>query len=359
MSLPSPPQLLLSGLDSLYVSFFLDTATCDLDWDDLQYRKEKAGRERNGGFEEVRLGTERFALKPFGKHPYRYVLANRDFEVRLSEGLSPSCYVQFLSQALWSQGASDLMERFDLWRASVGLSEVKPESISRADFAFDYALSSVDFSPSDLVSRATKKATWEEHNSIQTVQCGTGATVVRLYDKVAEIEQQSDKAWFFDFWGQSRNVWRIEFQVRSPRLKEGGIRTFADLQDLQIDLLRELATKHTTLRRANGDSNRSRWPFHPLWAQLVANIEHGAQTGLIRAYDEMAGPEWRLDRNGRSVFGYLKQIAALIQVIERRNEPLSLPDIIDRLPSIVGRYHQNDLWNEEVLRRVSAIELGQ
>ena len=353
------PRLLLSGLDSLYVSFYLDTATCAIDWDELAYQKEKAGRERNKGFEELELGTERFALQPYGKKPYRYVLSNKAFEVRLSEGLSPSCHVQFFSEALWGHGFEALTARFNSWAASVKLHTLKPETVSRADWAFDYHLPRIDFAPDHLVSRATKKATWEEHNVVQTIQCGTGETVVRIYDKVAEIRQQSDKAWFFELWDQKESVWRVEFQVRGERLKQGGIRTLEDLAHLQSDLLRELATAHTTLRRPNGDSNRSRWPLHPLWGQLIEDILQGPQTGLMRSYDEMVGIEWRLERNGKSVLGYLKNMAALLQVSSKHSEALSLEEIITTMSTIVGQYHSEELWRLDVERRVKAIELGQ
>ena len=33
------PQLLLAGLDSLYVSYYLDLETSDLDFADLEFRK--------------------------------------------------------------------------------------------------------------------------------------------------------------------------------------------------------------------------------------------------------------------------------------------------------------------------------
>ena len=46
------PKLLLRGLDSLYVSYFLDMSTGKLDWDELAYQKqrvrESSGRQARG-----------------------------------------------------------------------------------------------------------------------------------------------------------------------------------------------------------------------------------------------------------------------------------------------------------------------
>jgi len=89
-AMPSRPQLLLSGLDSLYVSYYLELDHSRLDFDDLEYQRERVQEARLEEFAEIDLGSERFALMPYGKNPYRYVLGNEAFEVRLSEHMRPS-----------------------------------------------------------------------------------------------------------------------------------------------------------------------------------------------------------------------------------------------------------------------------
>lgn len=185
------------------------------------------------------------------------------------------------------------------------------------------------------------------------------ATLVRIYNKVAEIKQKSDKFWFFELWGQDQDVWRVEFQVRRQRLKESGIRTFNDLRNLQADLLRELATSNTTLGRPSDDGNRSRWPLHPLWASLIESISQRPQTGLVRTYDEQAGIAWQLDKNGKCVLGHLKQMAALLHASSHRTQVPTLQETIKAMLSIVTRHHSDDLWRSDVERRVKANELGQ
>lgn len=254
------PKLLLRGVDSLYVSYYLDMATGRLDWDDLAFQKERLKRTRDEKFSEIELGSERFALQPYGRHPYSYVLSNKAFQVSLGEHIKPGCHVHFLSEALWQYGVNGVLERFDEWSRSMDFRATQPETVSRADWAFDYDLPTVDFVPDDFVSRARKNSIWRENRCLQTVTFGSGDTVVRVYDKVAEIGQKSGKAWFFELWGQQQDVWRIEFQLRRERLRQAGINTTQELKDFQNDLLRELATSHTTLRCPNDDGNRSRYP---------------------------------------------------------------------------------------------------
>ena len=195
----------------------------------------------------------------------------------------PSCHVQFYSKGLWHLGLDGLADRIDIWRRSLGLVESRPDAVSRVDFAFDFHLPIADLVVDHFVTRASKDATYRQHGQAQTFTFGRGEVVIRIYDKTAEIEQQSGKSWFFGMWGRKDQVWRIEFQIRRERLKQAGIETVADLKDMQNDLLRELATNHTSLRCPNGDSNRSRWPLHPLWQSLLNEIAKQPQTGLVRS----------------------------------------------------------------------------
>src|SRR5689334_18961010 len=92
------PRLLAYCVDSLYVSLFVDPSASAIDWADLEYRKERLRQGQGEDFTEIRLGSETLALKPFGRKPYRYVLGNDVFEIRLSETIRPACHVQFLSK---------------------------------------------------------------------------------------------------------------------------------------------------------------------------------------------------------------------------------------------------------------------
>jgi hypothetical protein len=354
-----PPKLLLRGLDSLYVSFFFDMGTGLLDWDDLAFRKERMKQTRNREYEEICLGGERLALMPHGKNPYAYILSNKSFEIRLSEHLRPGCHVQFFSEGLWTEGAEALLARIEDWRQKLGLRVSSPNRVSRADWAFDYHLGLVDFGLGDFVSRAVKNANWREHQTDQSFIFGTGEVVVRVYDKVTEIAQQSGKAWFHQLWGQSEDVWRIEFQVRGERLKQAGIRSTDDMMDLQADLLRELAHNHTTLRRKGSDSNRSRWPTHPLWVALQTDIAAMPQTGLVRQIDPQMPLDWRLYQQLKSMYGALKGAAAVDALRGGLSEVPTFDQFLARLPALLGPHHDETGWTHDIAHRINAHGLGQ
>lgn len=352
------PKLLIKGLDSLYVSCDVDTSTSRLDWEELAYLREKIQQERSEKFSVLRLGSETFALRPFGKHPYKFILSNRHFEIRLAERMHPACFVQFSSEGLWTQGVSRLWERLCRWFKSMDIRFIRKEVISRADWAFDFDLRALDFKPDHFVSRAHKDAAWRELGNLQSLQFGHGEVVIRIYDKVAEVRQQSGKEWLFELWGQSENVHRIEFQVRGPRLREAGIQSLADLKTLGGDILRELATAHTSLRRPTGDSNRSRWPLHPLWSALLDAIASLPQEGLVRDYRPLNALEYRRHKLGKSLHGLLKAVAFhVFQESDHKRIP-DLEWVLEELASFVEPHHSPIIWESDLRKKISESELG-
>ena len=352
------PRLLLHGLDSLYACYYFDLASSKIDFDELEYRKQLA-KEREDTKAIIELGGERLQVKGSGAYPYRYVLVNKDFSLALAERMHPSLKVQFFSEALWRDGAQALHNRIMLWAKALGVTVLKPEQIIRADWAFDFELKTIDFTEDHFVTRAKKNSKWRDGQTVQTFSFGTGDTVLRVYDKVAEIENASSKAWFYDLWGAKENVWRVEFQIRSERLKAAAIKTLIDLEDLQGDLLEQLALTHTTLRRPNGDSNRARWPMHPLWVALRGGIEALPKLGLCRHYDPMNSIEYRLIKNAQSLYGNLKGLAALTTLRKPSQGIPTLDETLEALRGVVMRFHSDLLWEQEAERRIRLHEVGQ
>lgn len=237
---------------------------------------------------------------------------------------------------------------------------IAPETVSRADWAFDFDLPDMDFAEDHFATRAHKDAKYRDGGRAQTFRLGAGHTVIRIYDKIAEIGQSSGKVWFFELWGQAENVWRVEFQIRSERLKSGAIRTLGDLEELQGDILRQLAHEHTTLRRPTGDSNKSRWPLHPLWQSLQDAIVEIPQFGLTRHYDPKTGLQYRKFKIVNSIYGYLKALAALAVLESGHSDRLiTLEDLTEEFPELLQPHHVPSIWREDVAQRVRDYGFGK
>lgn len=357
-AMTTAPTYLMSGLDSLYVTVDINHVGSQLDWDELTFQKERIQQSRKDSFSRIKLGSESFALLPRGAYPYNYVLTNEDFEIRLAERMRPGCHVRFSSKGLWTIGIETLAKRLTDWFASLQIHQAEAIQVSRADWAFDFSVPIMDWVEDHFVSRANKNSKWRGNSKDETFQFGTSDPVIRVYDKAKEIEQASGKAWFHQLWGQEKDVWRVEFQVRRERLKQAGIRSLDDLFDLQYDLLRELASNHTTLRRPNGDKNRSRWPLHPLWSVLLHEIDQLPQTGLVRAIDPQKALDWRAYQQGRSLYGHLKSFATLVRLQGHFKNNPTLEEVAELLPEILDPHHHAFHWDEEIKTRIEKFEVG-
>jgi hypothetical protein len=351
---------LLSGIDTLEVCFYLAPGErCLLDFEDLLSRREALRESRKREPAEVRVGSESFLLQPNGSSSgYPLVLANDWATVNYGQRNNPSFHVKFLSQALWRYGSRGAVERFLAWAYGAGFVQDAPEKITRADFCFDYWLAERDFDHRNFVSLSAKDATYREHGVEQTFDFGRGAVKFRMYDKCAEIEQQSGKSWFYPLWGGLReDVFRIEWQTRKAVLKRFGLRSLEGMESQAGDMLTYLSTQHDTLRIASSDSNRSRWRLHPLWEDVQRQAATYRRQGVLAEIDAVAALDERRATWGVSLYGYTKLIAAA-RAVESGVRRVSLDDALGELVDLVRGAHDAITWEHDVPKKAAKLRLG-
>jgi len=354
-------KLLLHGFDSVYCAYFLSpTGHKPLDFHLLAEQQESIRQSKRKTPLVITLGNSDFLLKPHGtKSGYPFVIENGDFNIQLGEFNKPNFYVQFSSQALWRESAYLLHEKFLKWAASVGLTPYKPESLSRIDYCFDYNLPEIDFDEDSFKSLSVKDSKHRGNRKDQTFTFGGGGDIMlRVYDKVAEIKQKSNKVWFFTLWGQDENVWRIEWQIRKEALKDFSISTFDDLNSQIGDLLRYLATEHTSLRIPNEDSNSSRWPVHPLWEDLLERISQLNHLGVSRIHGQNSVLEERMVRMAISMYGYLKMVAA-VHCVQKGKQLIDVNEALKVIDLRFQKLYEPLAWQIDVEKRIKEIRLGQ
>jgi hypothetical protein len=359
MDVPSC-ELLLHGIDTLQAAYYL-TQQRPGEWGFAKLLQTRESLRQLGDRDgaPLTLGGMPFVLSSHGTSSgYPFLLAGEDFKIECGEFNTPSFFVTFRSHALWRESAPFLHEKFLRWAASVGFVPHKPERVSRVDFAFDYALPVVDFDEDCFVTRMHKDSQHRENGRVQTFTFGQGDIVLRVYDKVAEIEQQSAKVWFFLLWERDQDVWRIEWQVRKKLLRAFGISTMEEMGKLQGDLLRYLCEEQATLRVRGTDTNRSRWELHPLWEDLQGQVAALAHLGVCRLDGKAAALEERLFRCAQSVYGYAKGFAAT-HCVQRRKDTLPFEEALRLLLQRIEGLHDPLSWGIEVEKKRLAIESGE
>ena len=358
-----PFRFLVSGFDTIECAYWLIKVPGighePLDFERIGVEKEILRASKSKRPTLIRLGSEEFLLANHGtKSGYPFLLQNDAFAIQCGEFNKPNFFVTYRSEGLWHQGALGLHSRFERWAESVGMMPYKNERLSRVDFTFDYWIDPIDFDEDHFVSLAAKDNKYRNHRRAQTFNIGVRPISLRVYNKSDEIREQSGKTWFHDLWGgQQDNVWRIEWELCKEVLRLRGIKTFADLDAGQGDVLRPIVTEHTTLRIPTEDSNASRWPLHPLWVDLTERVGQMNALGVVRDCDPEVALDERMERCGIAIYGYLKRIAA-IHALKRKMDSVSVAEAMHRLGRLVNRLHDPLAWDSDVNRRKDEMRLG-
>lgn len=354
-------QFLIAGHDTVEVCYYLrGSDACIIDFHDLWLQKEILRQSKTRQPKILHLGTESFVLKPGGSgNGFPFIMENDTYIVEFGEFNSPSFRVKFRSMPLWRFGALALHQRFMAWSESAGFYALKPESLSRVDFTFDYLLPVIDFDEQNVVSLSEMDDKYRIGGKLSGLKFGQSDIVLRIYDKVLEIERKSKKTWMYDLWGGvKKDVWRIEWQARQQPMRRFGIRTFDDLFDLQGDLVRYLMTEHDTLRIKTDDSNRSRWPLHPLWQDLFVRGQEFQSQGVHRVIYPKEALDERLIRLIISVYGYTKQIGAIL-ALQQETDFVGFKETSKELADLLGTVHDPITWKRDVEARIAKITYGQ
>jgi hypothetical protein len=171
------------------------------------------------------------------------------------------------------------------------------ERISRIDFCFDFHVESLNPSANDFV--AHPRHVRREHreqidaevtaqgNRVQSIRIGEMPNrQVALYNKTKELIAHGKGHWW-DIWGLDQKnftgeIWRVEPRAGKTELDFWNLRSFADFGakagDVMLGILN--AIRFTV---PNGDTNRSRWPLHPIWQASIDKAQNALAPYISKA----------------------------------------------------------------------------
>lgn len=278
---PDRPKILRVGMDSLYLSFQGEILPAvEQGLGEKKYLAQSRHKE-DQALAQYPIKGHLFEVRPGRERLFPYVLEDGAYRISLASGESrrlPFAYVKVSSDLLAHKGAeAALNELTPILDELAGQYELFP-TISRVDLFADFQ-TNVDLGKlvrEAWVTRAEGVDSYSRKGRFSGWVIGAGGQISgRLYDKTLEIAQKNHKPYLLDLWARAgRNselpVWRLEFQLRREVLDQLGIRSFTSLIERQGGIWQH-ATHHW-LRLAEpqkSDSNRSRWPTHPMWAELA------------------------------------------------------------------------------------------
>ncbi|MDU7244571.1 MAG: hypothetical protein E6276_04170 [Clostridiales bacterium] len=200
----------------------------------------------------VLLAGMSWEVYPYSNRRYVYILHNEMVELRLCDSWQDTdshypIFVRLKSYGLWRYGYQQAFKKFMAYLNK--LFKVVDTKISRLDIATQVNKKieiDIDIG-AETVSRTKFRHQWFSDGVCTGYQFGKGDVLLRIYDKVKEIEV-SRKFWFADVWDAEnfiieRGVWNVEFQLRRDFLREWDIDTveeaFSELENLYSYLTRK------------------------------------------------------------------------------------------------------------------------
>ncbi len=329
-------QFLLCGIDTLDLGVY---ASWDIIWESqtLPYfdnLKEKA-QGTTGVTDTTDLGRS-FLVLPGGKPPnYRFHLQFPEYHLYIAKsikfGKSPNVYISINASALWHVELATILELIEYDLSSFGgtIESIKP---SRVDLCADFRMNagiSFPFLEAHRVSRSHKINSIHSGPDLETYYCGSTASPVRLriYDKSKEIAV-SNKQWFINLWGVDSEaiVWRVEFQLRRPLLKQFRIYTLDDLWQTIGSIWEYLTGEWFSLRLPDNEKAERR-TVHPWWAAVQNCRERfGDSIGVRRIYaSDTLEP---IQNTLAHIMGRLYTVAAIRGIDDRQKAIVDLFQMI-------------------------------
>ncbi len=324
-------RYLIHGIDTLDIGLYVawgpgwKRRLQDLDKKKLRARKQKDLL--------IRMPSGRICnFRPGGKgENYRYHLQYEAFNLYIGKaakpGKTPNAYLSINAKTLWLNGIETALAWIDEDLKAIGGGIIQSVKISRVDLCADFWMKgglSYEFLKSHKVTHNEKNKFWMGGDALETFYAGDEKSPIqlRIYNKGLEIEKGGKKLWFKDLWEIESldNIWRVEFQLRRPALKQFGINTLEDLNRKKAGVWDYLTTKWFSLRIAD-NAKAERREFHPFWIAVnKAFKQEDSDTEITRVYrlPGIGSQEWHLSH----IEGCLSSFAAHLG-ISNRDEALN------------------------------------
>lgn len=274
-------KVLRYGVDSLYLSYEGELYG-DVEGQLSLLKLQAQGRDiKDRAKAQFEVLGHCFEVWDRGQRGYPYILQDNAFRLCIASSMSrrlPMVYAAISSEFLAHKGPEAAQDELRGVVRYLGDGYDFPNT-SRVDLFADFQTNADLELPGRRawVGRSRSVNGYSQDDEFTGWTIGQGAVMsARLYNKTIEAAK-SNKPWLFPLWSRGGlidgvPVWRVEFQVMGAVLKELGIRSFVSMLD-NLGGIWQYATQdwlRFTLPQL-GDSNRRRWPTHPVW-DVLANL---------------------------------------------------------------------------------------
>lgn len=287
---PEYIQPLRFGIDSLYVSFAGELHSDQQATLDKLKKYAQSEDIYEQSLAQLELNDHLFEVKDKGTGMFPYVLDDNCFRIQLSRNTAksmPMAYVKISSEYLTHKTVLDVMS--DLNSVLSQLGDVQSQAkVSRIDLFVDFASNeNMDSWHRDAwVTRSEKINQYSVKGNFSGWSIGMGSGMSgRLYNKTLEIltsnKQYLEPLWKQAGWDGVTPIWRLEFEIKRDVLVQFHTQELSACLSNLNGLWAYATTEWLKLTiPSESDTNRSRWPIHPLWGYL-SSIDFETSGGAL------------------------------------------------------------------------------
>jgi hypothetical protein len=332
-------RFLISGIDTLDLGLYVAWGA---DWKRrLRTLDQKKQQARKSGGILIKLSSGRTCIfKPGGKgENYRFHLQFEAYNVFIGKaarpGGAPNVYLSIAAATLWLHGIETAMAWIAEDIKAIGGGSIQSVKVSRLDLCADFHIPgglSHEFLFAHKVTHNDSEKLYRGKNALETYYVGDSSSPIqgRLYNKGLEVQKMGTKLWFLGLWDLDTpaDVWRCEFQIRRPALKEFCVDSLDDLKEKQGGIWAYLTGKWFSLRLPDNDKAERR-TIHPFWSAVQScALQLGPACEIKRSYGSSgnASMEWYLSH----LDGCLSSFAALLGITCRDDALHELGTLLQR-----------------------------
>ena len=351
-------KYLLSGIDSLDLGLYVIWGS---DWKRrLRSMEGKKQRARKKGGLVIGLPSGRFCIfKPSGKGAnYRFHLQYEEYNLYIGKaakpGTSPNVYLSINSKTLWQHGIDKALSLIKKDLKIIGNGSIQLVKVSRVDLCADFLLNeglSYELLRTCEVTNNSKIKTYQDKNDLETYYVGDVKSPIklRMYNKGKEVKKEGTKLWFLELWNleTAENVWRVEYQLRRPALKQFGINSLEDLKEKQSGVWHYLTTKWFSLRLPDNEKTERR-TIQPFWRAVQECFKQNTNEISVKRNYRQTGTapvDWYLSH----IDGCLSSLAARLGLRKR-------DDALKELQLLLNKRNNEKDFESACIKK--SIELG-
>ena len=246
----------------------------------------------------VTINNMTFEILNTGTKGYAYILHNSGYQVNIAQYKSKlkaytPLQIRISSQYLWAYGLSSAWSMIYNWIIET-FGNIILEKVCRIDLCTH--VSNIDLIKNYDISYKgdfKKRQTFYSGKNINAITFGSRQSkniYCRIYNKSLEVQERKQKTWFYEVWKNNnmdiKNVWNIEFEIKSELLRTFSINTVNDilehLQDLWL-----FCTNKWLVKIDRTNKRVERCNINSEWLELQNAYSNYKSKGMIKKHKQI------------------------------------------------------------------------